>query len=117
MGELEIIMDGFYIDPKPTDIHKKLTTSAKEYLNRKIEELLVAVQSMESGMNDYQLKVELILYRMAYMEKHIFLLLDDTYLAVYLEDIKLFLLGDLDAQLLLSEFFELYPLNISQSQV
>ena len=64
-----------------------------------------------------KLRAALVLKRISYMEKHVSIFLDDTYLETYMEDLKASLLGNIDLQGLLLEYFELYPSHIIQEQV
>lgn len=110
-------MDGFYLNPCPTKVHEKLVISAKEYMNARIDELLETIQSIASDTSSNSCLQELVLRRLAYMEKHIFLLLDDTYLEVYLDEIRYCLAGSVHLQSMLATYFETHPLPMVQSQI
>lgn len=110
-------MDQFYENPLPTRLHMRLAVSAREYLNKGVEETLTGVQDFNNDSTYYDEKIALIFQRISYMEKHIFILLDDMYMETYLAELKSCLLGDIDMQVLLSEYFETHPLPLLANQI
>lgn len=109
-------MNIFYLNPYSMD--EDLVLSARQYMEKEINDLMNEIERADMDPEyDFNEKRELVFRRLSYMEKHVFLLLDDACLEAYLEYLDMFLSGEIDMRSLLATYFELYPSNLLEEQI